>query len=271
MDLSLHLVALPLWVSGPLLVGGPTAAAALGPLLVRRYVALERLSTNNEVAGFKFATLGVVYAVLLAFAVIVVWEKFRDAESAVAHEAGAVAALYRLSGGLDSDARATLRTELARYIRTVVADDFPAMARGRGSGAAARALTEVYGAVIAHDAAGIRGEALRAEMLDQLDQVTRARRQRLVLASGVVPGIIWLVLFGGAVLTIVFTFFFGTENLHAQVWMTVMLALMVCTALFVVVAVDHPFTGSVRVTAEALEAVLDAFSDGPAPGASVAR
>src|SRR3712207_4192380 len=116
MDLTLHLASLPLWVSGLLLVGGMTLAAVLGPLLVRRYVALERLATNNEVAGFKFATLGVVYAVLLAFAVIVVWEKFREAEDAVIQEAGATASLYRLSGGLDPDAQARLRAELARYL-----------------------------------------------------------------------------------------------------------------------------------------------------------
>jgi hypothetical protein len=34
--------------------------------------------------GVKFATVGVLYAVLLAFAVVVVWEKFNQAESEVA-------------------------------------------------------------------------------------------------------------------------------------------------------------------------------------------
>ena len=54
-----------------------------GPVMVRRHVTLERLSTNNEVAGFKFATVGVLDAVLLAFVVIIVWEKFSEAEVAV--------------------------------------------------------------------------------------------------------------------------------------------------------------------------------------------
>ena len=62
---------------------------------------LARLRINNEVAGFKFATVGVLYAVLLAFAVIVVWEKFSDAENNVAQEAGAAATIYRLSWGIE--------------------------------------------------------------------------------------------------------------------------------------------------------------------------
>lgn len=67
---------------------------------MRRYVTLERLTANNEVAGFKFAVIGVLYAVLLAFAIIVVWEKFTDAGNIVAREAGAATNVYRLSYGM---------------------------------------------------------------------------------------------------------------------------------------------------------------------------
>ena len=70
-----------------------------GPVIVRRYIKVDQLRTNNEVAGFKFATVGVLYAVLLAFAVVVVWEKFNQAESEVAKEAGAAATVFRLSQG----------------------------------------------------------------------------------------------------------------------------------------------------------------------------
>ena len=69
----------------------------IGIFVVRHFVPLSQLRTNNEVAGFKFATVGVLYAVLLAFAVIVVWEKFNEAESNVALEAGAAVTLYRLA------------------------------------------------------------------------------------------------------------------------------------------------------------------------------
>ncbi|MBV9749499.1 MAG: DUF4239 domain-containing protein [Acetobacteraceae bacterium] len=89
----LFLTTSPLWLSAVLLVGLMTLVAMAGPVFVRRRVSLDRLRINNEVAGFKFAIVGVLYAVLLAFAVIVVWERFDDAESAVAQEAGAAARL----------------------------------------------------------------------------------------------------------------------------------------------------------------------------------
>jgi hypothetical protein len=52
----------PLWLLGFLLVGLTTILACLGPLFVRRFVTLEKLRANNEVAGFKFATVGTLYA-----------------------------------------------------------------------------------------------------------------------------------------------------------------------------------------------------------------
>jgi hypothetical protein len=69
-----------LWLCGFFLVGVTTLIAMAGPIIVRRRVSLENLSNNNEVAGSKFAVVGVLYAVMQAFAVIVVWEKFNDAE-----------------------------------------------------------------------------------------------------------------------------------------------------------------------------------------------
>ncbi len=97
----MFLTLLPVWLSGLILVGLPTLLAVGAQVLLRRNLGLERLRSNNEVAGFKFAAVGVLYAVLLAFAVIVVWEKFSDAESRVSEEAGAAATIYRLADGID--------------------------------------------------------------------------------------------------------------------------------------------------------------------------
>src|SRR6266508_1910977 len=104
MNPTLSLAAMPLWLSSLLVVAIPTATAMCGPIVIRRVFGLERIVSNNEVAGFKFAVLGVIYAVILGFAVIVVWERFSQAESTVTREAGAIASIYRLSDGLDPEA-----------------------------------------------------------------------------------------------------------------------------------------------------------------------
>ena len=256
----LFLTTRPLWLSILLLVGLPTLLAMAGPYLIRRRVELSNLRTNNEVAGFKFATVGVTYAVLLAFAVIVVWEKFSDAENHVVHEAGAAATIYRLADGLGGQAASTVRDSLTGYLEVVINEEWPAMERGGANSAATRALSGVYVAALAYHANDAGSAALFAEVLHQLDDLTQARRARLVLATGIVPEIVWGVLFMGAFLTIGFTLFFGTQNLPAQTLMTGMLSILVFSGLLVIVVIDYPFAGAVQVRPEALAAVLNDFA-----------
>ena len=225
-NMIFFLTSAPLWLSGLLIVGLGTALSMLGPVVVRRYVTLERLTANNEIAGFKYAVLGVLYAVLLAFAIIVVWQKFSDAEANVAQEAGAATTIYRLSQGMSDKAAADIRGAVTNYLKVAIADDWPAMDLGTpgASASARRALDAIYAALLTSEPTERGGNAVVGELLHQLDLMTEARRSRLIAAEGNVPDVVWVVLFGGAVVTIVFTFFFGTSNLQVQIMMTGLLA-----------------------------------------------
>ncbi len=252
-----YLTTLPLWLSSIILVIVPTLIAMMGPILIRRRVALDQLSNNNEVAGFKFAVVGVLYAVLLAFAVIVVWERFSDSEGQVAQEAGAAATLYRLANGIEGTPGTALRDGMTHYLKLAIDDDWPAMADGRGSPVVKQALDDLYNSAVRFSPATLRDSAVMSEILHQLDLLTQARRARLVAATGIVPGLLWAVLFGGAIVTVGFTFFFGTENVYAQSAMTGVLTLLIFSGLIIIVAIDRPFAGSIQVSPEALVAVLE--------------
>ena len=106
---------------------------------------------------------------------------------------------------------------------------------------------------------------LLQETLRQLDSLTEARRARVVKAAIAVPGVLWLVLFAGAFITVGFTFFFGTENLAAQSLMTGALALLIFSGLLVIVTVDQPFAGAVKVHPEALIEVVEELGGVRAP------
>jgi hypothetical protein len=62
--------------------------------------------------------------------------------------------------------------------------------------------------------------------------------------------VLQLVLSSGAILTIGFTLFFGTENLRAQVAVTGTLSFLIVSGL-TITAINHPFAGAVRVQPDA--------------------
>jgi hypothetical protein len=259
--MSLFLSGCPLWLTAILIVVLPTVAATGGLILIRGHVGLERLTANNEVAGFKFAVVGVIYAVLLAFAIIVVWERYSDAEVAVVREAGAAATFYRLAGGAEPEAVQT-RSALSNYLRLAMTRDWPQMATENEGKEVTQALGALYAATLRLTAGGSRQSAVNAELLNQLDNITQARRTRLHLATGIVPSVLWAALTLGGFLTVGFTYFFGTENLKAQVLMTGILTIIVFMGLFVIVSIDHPFTGPVHVDSAPLQHVLEDFGGG---------
>src|SRR5690242_3310721 len=197
----MHLTNQSVWLSAFLLLVPPTLLAMAGPVIIRRFVKVERLKINNEVAGFKFATVGVLYAVLLAFVVVVVWEKYNQADADVAHEAAAAATVYRLSYGLDDQHGEAIRKAMSDYLDAAIKYDWPAMEHGAGSDAGSRAMNALYQAVLKFHVQPSEN-VLLAEMLHQVDTVSVSRRSRIVAANGAVPDILWMTLFGGAILTV---------------------------------------------------------------------
>src|SRR5205085_1054062 len=153
-------------------------------------------------------------------------------------------------GGLATPDGDALRRSLARYAHAVVDDDWPAMAEGGQAATPLAALNALYASALAVTPNDARGAAILDALLNQLDLVTDARRTRLSLAEGILPEVVWLVLFIGAAMTIGFTLFFGLGNLGAQMLMTGMLAFLVLLSLFVALSIDHPFTGASAVKPE---------------------
>ena len=251
----LALSSLPLWQSFTLVVVAGTVVGMAVPALLRRWLGIERLKINNEVAGFKFAVVGVVYAVNLGFATVVTWEKFRDAETAVLQEASAVTALIRLSNGLEAPAAREVQDQLRAYVQAVVDEDWPAMGRGGFSHAVTQRLDALYAAVLARQAHPQEAAAVQA-MFGELDRVTQARRARVALADGIIPGVIWSLLVCGALITVAFTFFFGSAGLPAQVMMNGLLSCLVFLTLWAISAIDFPFAGPVHVDDKPLATLL---------------
>ncbi len=155
------------------------ALACLGHWIVYRYVPHRDFVKHNDVAGFVLAIVGVVYAVLLSFVVVVVWQQFESSDNIAEREASAAADMYRLSAAYPTPLRQRLRSELRNYVYLMINDEWPSMRLG-GMSTAARNLTAALAEQIS--SYGPRSSEqlqVQAQMLTILRVFLDSRRQRL--------------------------------------------------------------------------------------------
>ncbi len=255
-------------LQGLLFVGGMVTLSLITMLLVRRVVALSTLEAHNDVAGFVYAVLGVIYAVLLGFVVIVVWGEWEKADFYVTQEAGAVASLARLADGLPEADRPQLREALVAYLRAVTGEEWAAMAQGGESEHASSVLRDIWRIAHRMEPATERQSAQYAEMLKRFTDLEDARLQRLFESKNSVPHVMWTVLGAGAFVTIGFGLLFGVRHVGSQAVITFALSGSIGLLLFLISVLDYPFRGDVRLQPEALEHVLaeiERDGGGPSP------
>jgi hypothetical protein len=239
----------PLWISALLLTTGAAVYSIGLSLLTRAIYGVDRLRLNNEVAGFKFAVVGVFYAVMLAFVVIAVWEDFRRTEAAVRDEAKAAVDLHRVTFALPVEGGAEIRKHLLDYANDVREYEWPTMAIGEPSDVVGEDLDRLSRAVFDVKPQSWQELALYQDSLRLLAVMTDNRNERLDSSDGSMPGILWLVLIVGGLITLGYPAFFGSTNLVAQILMTGALAVLVALAMLLGLAFDYPFTGEVHISA----------------------
>lgn len=245
------------WLLGVAIVGASVLVAHLGLRLVRRKVPLPVLETQHEVAGFIIGVLGAIYAVLLAFVVVVVWNQFEDAKTTVEKEANQLNDLSRIAQGFPAPVQQYMLGGLRAYTQAVVDDEWNTMSEGKASQKAQAAMENLWQIYREVDPQTNRENALYGESLDRLSDVSDNRRLRIQASSDDIPLVIQIIMWIGGLVTISFTYFFGVKSVRSQALMTAALAGEVAFILFLIVALDNPFYGHLRVTPAPMQQTLE--------------
>ena len=253
-------------VTGLLLVAVATVLGVVGLVLVQRLVATERRKQHNDVAGFIYAVLGVSYAVLLGLMLIAVWEQWNAAQDVASDEANELAGIFYFAHALPQPEGRHIQELANDYAEVVVEEEWPLMEQGRASPRAWASLDELRITVLELDPPTSAqqepySQALYDEVLEQLHGVGDGRRERLLAANEGLPAVLWVVLIGGGVITIAFTYLFGLESTLVHTLMVAALAVVLSLSLFTIAALDYPFRGDVRIHPDAFEQVLVRFDE----------
>src|SRR5207247_5183882 len=230
-----------------------------GLYLVRRKYSAEVLKENHEVAAIIFNAFGLFYGVLVAFVVFVTWGGYDEATKNLQMEASEALDIFHTASAFPDSPKKTIQQGVREYVAAVYNDEVPKMAEGDlqlYSGGAHNSLRILFSQV---DASSIPNRELYGEALRCLNNLAHYRRIRIFAGNNTVPPVIWLVLLVGGVFAVSYTFFFGMKNIKAQYLITTTLTVTITLILFLIYVLDHPFTGTSKVSTEPLRQVIEAI------------
>ena len=224
-------------------------------LLVRRFAApAGGFFTDPDRAAGVFGVTGTGFAVLLAFVIFLSFSSYDRAREKASVEAVAVSQLFRTANLFSPHARRQVHGELICYARGVVSDEWRTMRDARESpvvdGWLARIDQTVDGMQLQSDKQRLGFD----HWFDQSAERREGRRGRLAEADPLVPSLVWLALFLGGGLIIVYMCFYADprEPAFVQALMIGAVTTMVVAGMLVVRFLNRPYTnasGSIRPTA----------------------
>lgn len=248
-NLTRTVVSVPDLIEEMLVVVGVVVLFVALHAYVQRRLRSEVLRRHNDVAGYLFSAVGVLYAVVLGFVVVVVWQKYDAAVANVESEVDAVGNLYHNVDSYPDPLRSRIRANLRAYADIVAKIEWPAMDRDAGiprDGSAK--LEEIAYAVDTFAPRNFKEFAAQQAAIATGERLFDARRSRLIEAVPAVPSVLWFALVAGALAMVAFCFIFGVENRPAQLMMTAILVGLIGILFIVILEFSTPFSGSVRIS-----------------------
>ncbi len=233
-----------------------TFFALTGLYLVRRKYSAEVLKENHEVAAIIFNAFGLFYGVLLAFVVFVTWNGYDEATKNLQLESNEVADVFHLTTVFPNPSGEMMRQTLQDYVSSVYNDELKRMSQGEISLHSNQAMLKLITTFYQLDEKAVPNREIYAEALKRLNNLAEYRRLRIFAGNDTVPPVIWLVLLVGSVISISYTYFFGMKNIRAQYLIAASLTVTITMILFLIYVLDHPFTGTSRVSSEPLKQVM---------------
>jgi hypothetical protein len=231
------------------IVGVVSGASIVGLIAFRNLVDFQSLHDSGDAIGSYLQVLGGIYAVLLAFVVIVVWGQFNDARGFVHREANALVDLHRTASGLPDEARDVIRQGLRDYVDAVVADEWDAMSRGdhERTDAIGQRLDRVWSAIHTCMPLNDCQHTVYAEVLARFGDLSETRTNRLSAATAKIPIAMNVLLYTGAVIMIGSMYLLPFEKFWLHALVTASLAGATAHILYLIRDLDDAFAGDYQV------------------------
>jgi amino acid transporter len=234
------------------------------------YWVVTRLAVDDRAKAFKAVSpgmlppLGILFALLVGFIAVEVWNNYDKAKLAVASEASALRAVVLLAETFPEEQKTRIDALIDRHIEDAINKEWPMMARGRATLATMRAnaLIETLKDVITLKPADDSQRIAQPEMIKAVQAALEARRQRIVVSQSEVGRIKWAGILLQGLCTLIAIAMVHSDNRLTNAIALTLFATGIALSVLLIAAYSRPFTGEISVRPDLLKQVL---TSGAAP------
>jgi hypothetical protein len=234
----------------------------LGFYLFRRLKLHTVFRQNNPFTSSIYPIIGVIYGVFLAFTVIIAWGQFLEAKKSATSEATYLSELWRDAQVFPTPVRNRIEQQLMAYTQAVVEFEWHTMAvSGKASPKAETAYEGLWQCYYRFEPRTSQQQAFYWSSLRALNELGRHRRHRILASRSKLPTPMWVFLVCGGVLTIFYTYLFGSRHQWLQGLIIALLSGLIGFGLFLILSLQYPFTGDVSIKPGAFQDLSASFAN----------
>lgn len=247
---------LPIWLATILVLGVALAVGLGSSLGLRALFRLRPTDLEREVAVSLMQVVAAYIGIMIAFAGVVVWQGFAEAENSVHREAGSAAQLYRDLTTYGPETLAA-RNDLRAYVASIVKDEWPLLAEGKASNSTEIALARLFEEIGRIRPKDDRDSAIYSASFSNLNELVVLRRDRLIHSQSGIPVILWMVGLVGSVLIVSYTSTFPPTRIN--VMMIAGISVTLGLIFLFILMVDQPYKGEFSVSSRELSELSHKF------------
>ncbi len=210
--------------------------------LVRRFCRPFLFTEHTEFGEIFSGAIGVVFALILAFVAVAIWQNYDKVDDDVAREANSLHNIYRNLEAYPEPVRDQSCNLIRQYVQVVIRDEWPKLAHARQDDNAHQLLNRINALILTFNPRNNGELVLHQETMRQLSEYRGLRHDRLIGGRPNLTPPIWLTLIGGTFLYLLFLCFLDIPDKRHHAVMIGSLAAFLGLVYFLLVMYNYPFT-----------------------------
>ena len=244
-----------------LFTGAWAAFAVIGFRIALLYRPQDRQEAHNDTYSVYFGMVGLLYAILLAFVVVVAWEQFNSAEESTHTEVTRLSNLFRDAEPLPATDKERIQQALAVYVQNIIDREYDAMADGESDKPTEEAYEAIWTGFYSTQVEDGPAATFYDTAVGRLNELGEARRLRVLSSQSTIPLPLWVLLIGGGLFTIAWLFPFYMGDTRVQTVALGTVGAFTGFVLFLIYALQHPFAGDIAIDPAVYQSLLDGWQE----------